>query len=297
MKAAVVHLNGVPTVVMPRGEDWIDVTRAAQDYDRLIEGRESDPLRSVGDLVERGWFNRSFYRRVLEFVQRNGRLADYTLQELPPFEQPWRPGKIVCIGRNYRAHVKELGHEMPDEPMFFGKVASACIGPGQPIVVKDWYGRVDHEGEIGVVIGNRAKDVTQADARDCIAGYTLVNDVTAREMQKADIAKGNPWFRAKNLDTFCPIGPAVVMAEALSWPLLEPVELRVNGEVRQQGNTGMFIFDLPRLIEAVTRYVALEPGDLIATGTPEGVSPLKPGDIVELSHPEIGTLRNPVISG
>lgn len=297
MKAAVVLLENTPTVVMPRGEDWIDVTRAARDHDKHVEGIDSAPLSSVGDLIARGLFNRPFYRRILDFVQRNGRLADYTLAAIPPFEMPWRPGKVVCIGRNYRAHVKELGHELPAEPMFFGKVSSACIGPGQPIVVKDWYGRVDHEGEIGVLIGKRAKDVSAEDARHYIAGYTLVNDVTAREMQKADIAKGNPWFRAKNLDTFCPIGPTVVMPDVLGWPLHTPVELRVNGEVRQSGNTDMFIFDLPQLIAAVTRFITLEPGDLLATGTPEGVSPLKPGDIVELSNPEIGTLRNPVVAG
>lgn len=297
MKAGTIELNGVSTVVMPRGEGWIDVTRAAMDYDRQVEGVESAPLRDVRDLVARGLFNRSFYRRVLEFSQRHGRLEDYMLKEAPRFVLPWRPGKVVCIGRNYRAHVKELGHELPSEPMFFGKVSSACVGTEEPIVVKDWYGRVDHEGEIGVLIGKRAKDVPAAEAQGYVAGYTLVNDVTAREMQKADIAKGNPWFRAKNLDTFCPVGPTVVMAEVLGWPLQTPVELRVNGEVRQQGNTEMFIFDLPQLIAAVTRFITLEPGDLLATGTPEGVSALKPGDVVEVIHPEIGVLRNPVVAG
>ena len=297
MKAGVVLLNGERTLVMPRGSDWINVTRAAQDYEKHVEGRDAAPLRDVGDLVEQGLFNRSFYRRVLEFVQRNGRLAEYTLAELPPFQLPWRPRKVVCIGRNYRAHVKELGHDLPPEPMFFGKVSSACIATEQPIIIKDWYGRVDHEGELGVVIGKRAKNVAAEDAQAYVAGYTLVNDVTAREMQKRDIEARNPWFRSKNLDTFCPVGPTVVMAEVLSWPLREPVELRVNGEVRQKGNTEMFIFDLPQLIAAVTRFITLEPGDLLATGTPEGVSPLKPGDLVELSHPEIGTLRNPVVAG
>lgn len=297
MKAGVVILDGVQILVMPAGERWINVTRAARDYDRNVEGKDSAPLRSVSDLLNQQLFHRSFYRRILEFVQRHGRLDDYTLGELPKFELPWRPGKIVCIGRNYRAHVQELGHTLPTEPMYFGKVSSACVGPEEPIVIQNWYGRVDHEGEIGVVIGKRAKDVQPEDAQRYIAGYTLVNDVTAREMQKSDIAKGNPWFRAKNLDTFCPLGPVVVMQEVLGWPLRTPVELRVNGEVRQHGNTEQFIFDLPQLLAAVTRCVTLEPGDLLATGTPEGVSPLMPGDVVELSNPEIGTLRNPVVAG
>jgi 5-oxopent-3-ene-1,2,5-tricarboxylate decarboxylase/2-hydroxyhepta-2,4-diene-1,7-dioate isomerase len=294
MKAGVIQLGGEAVVVMPAGERWINITRAALDHDKHVEGVESAPLRSVGDLIARGLFNRSFYRRILEFVQRHGRLAEYTLPELPAFSLPLRPGKVVCIGRNYRAHVQELGHDLPPEPMFFGKVASACIGPEEAIIVKDWYGRVDHEGELGVVIGKRAKDVPEEDVQAFIAGYTLVNDVTAREMQKNDIAAKNPWFRAKNLDTFCPVGPTVVMAEVFGWPLREPVELRVNGAVRQQGNTEMFIFGLPRLIAHVTRFVTLEPGDILATGTPEGVSPIVPGDLVELLHPEIGVLRNPV---
>jgi len=297
MKIGVVHIEGVSTVVMPLGEHWINVSKAAHDYDAAVEGIESPLLHDVSDLITRGLVNRSFYRRVLEFVQRYNRAAEYILDPLPPLRQPWRPGKVVAIGRNYAAHVRELGHETPSEPLFFGKSSTACVGPGDPIVVKDWYGRVDHEGELGVVIGRRCKDLQPEQAREVIAGYTLVNDVTAREMQKAAIAKGNPWFAAKNLDTFCPIGPVVVLPDVLDWPLRVPIATHVNGECRQSGNTEQFIFPLPELLAAVSRYMTLEPGDLVATGTPEGVSPLRPGDVVEVSSPEIGVLSNPVQLG
>jgi 5-oxopent-3-ene-1,2,5-tricarboxylate decarboxylase/2-hydroxyhepta-2,4-diene-1,7-dioate isomerase len=161
--------------------------------------------------------------------------------------------------------------------------------------VKDWYGRVDHEGELAVVIGKRAKDVKAEDARDYIAGYTLVNDVTAREMQKGDKSQGNPWFRSKNLDTFCPVGPVVVLRDTLSWPVKVDIEVTVNGVKRQSSNTGKWIFDLGTVIAYVTKFMTLEPGDLIATGTPEGVAALEPGDEVSVRVPEIGELKNPVI--
>jgi 2-keto-4-pentenoate hydratase/2-oxohepta-3-ene-1,7-dioic acid hydratase in catechol pathway len=222
--------------------------------------------------------------------------AKYLLDEPLEFLQPFRPGKIIAIGRNYDAHARELGNEPPTEILYFAKTPSICIGPEQPILTKPAYGRVDYEGELGVLIGRQAKGVTEEEARACIAGYTIVNDVTAREMQKRDIAQGHPWYRSKNIDTFCPIGPAIALPDAFSWPLEITVETRVNGDIRQQGNTRDFIFPVARLISYVSSYMTLEPGDLIATGTPEGVGPLQPGDIVEVTIEGIGTLRNPVQS-
>jgi 5-oxopent-3-ene-1,2,5-tricarboxylate decarboxylase / 2-hydroxyhepta-2,4-diene-1,7-dioate isomerase len=294
MKAGVVLADGRRTVTMPLGERWVDVSRAYRDYQREVEDRDVPEMRDLLDLIRAEGITRSFYRRITEFVQRHGRLEKYVLPDEPKFQLPWRPGKIIAIGRNYRAHVEEFDNQMPTEPIFFAKANSACIGPDEAIVIKPWYGRVDHEGELAVAIGKRAKDVRPEDALDYIAGYTLLNDVTARAMQKADIARGDPWFRSKSLDTFCPIGPVLVFPEVLSWPLEVDIEVAVNGEIRQKSNTAKFIFDLPTLMAHVTRHITLEAGDVISTGTPEGVSPLNPGDIVEVRAPGIGLLRNPV---
>ena len=145
-----------------------------------------------------------------------------------------------------------------------------------------------------MVIGARGRHVNAAGARNIVAGYTLVNDVTARDVQRKDMASGNPWFRSKSADTFCPLGPVVVMAEVFDWPVIVPLETRVNGVVRQRSDTGRFIFSIPEVIAAITRFITLEPGDLVAMGTPEGVGPLNDGDLVEVSNPQIGVLRNPV---
>jgi 2-keto-4-pentenoate hydratase/2-oxohepta-3-ene-1,7-dioic acid hydratase in catechol pathway len=294
MKAGVARVGEDRVVVMPLGSRWLNVTRLWADYNENVEAIDPAPLRCVGDLVRRGYMNRSFYRRVAEYAQRHGRLDQYSLEGEPDFCLPLRPGKIIAIGRNYRAHAEELGNAVPEEPLFFCKSPTACIGPKDPIVVKDWYGRVDHEGELAVVIGAGGKDIAHDRALEHVAGYTLLNDVTARDMQKADKDRGHPWYRSKNLDTFCPVGPLVAFRETLSQPLEVDVTTRVNGEVRQQGNTRQFLFDLETLIAHVSRYMTLEPGDLIATGTPEGVGPLQPGDSVEVECPDIGVLHNPV---
>jgi 2-keto-4-pentenoate hydratase/2-oxohepta-3-ene-1,7-dioic acid hydratase in catechol pathway len=202
---------------------------------------------------------------------------------------PVVPSKIVCVGRNYREHAKELGNEPPTELLIFLKPPSAVIAPGEPIRRPRVSERVDHEGELGVVIGKVCRNLRDdADVRGYIRGYTCVNDVTARDLQKKD----GQWTRAKGFDTFCPVGP-VITDEVDPWAGLG-VETRVNGEVRQRGNTRDFIFSLDAIIRYVSRVMTLLPGDLIATGTPAGVGPLKAGDVVEVSVEGIGTLKNPV---
>ena len=204
---------------------------------------------------------------------------------------PVEPTKVVCIGRNYREHAKELNNEVPAEPLVFLKPASAVIGPGDEIRrPTDLSQRVDHEGELAVVIGRRCYRLGEKDdIRSYVAGYTCLNDVTARDLQKKD----NQWSRAKGFNTFCPIGP--VVASGLDpWKGLR-VQTHVNGELRQDGTTADFIFPLDVLMRYVTSVMTLEPGDVIATGTPAGVSPLQAGDVVEITVEGIGTLRNPVV--
>ena len=214
--------------------------------------------------------------------------------EAIPLEQavllpPVRPSKIVCIGRNYREHAAEFGHEVPKEPLLFLKATSALLSPGGVVRRPKISERVDHEGELGVVIGKTCyQPPADTDIRQYILGYTCVNDVTARDLQFSD----GQWSRAKGFDTFCPVGP-IVTSEIDPWAGLA-VEARVNGEVRQQGNTRDFIFPLDVVIRHIAQAMTLFPGDLIPTGTPSGVGPLKAGDNVEISVKGVGTLSNPV---
>lgn len=197
------------------------------------------------------------------------------------------PSKIVCVGRNYREHAAELGNEVPVEPLIFFKPPSSVIGPGQSIVRPKISARVDHEAELGVVIGKRCRNLkADEDVRPYILGYTCVNDVTARDLQKKD----GQWTRGKGFDTFCPVGPVVV--DTLDpWAGVD-VEARVNGQVKQQGNTRDFIFALDVVIRYIAQVMTLLPGDLIATGTPSGVGPLVAGDKVEITVAAIGKLQN-----
>lgn len=197
------------------------------------------------------------------------------------------PGKIVCVGRNYAAHAKELGNEVPAQPMLFFKPTSAIIASGETIRLPRASTKVDYEAEIALVIGRRARRVAAADALDFLAGVACANDVSARDLQKSD----GQWGRAKGFDTFCPLGPTVT--SGFSWDTLEVIG-RVNGEVRQHGHVRDLIFSIPALVEFITGVMTLEPGDVILTGTPEGVGPLAPGDVVEVEIPGVGVLSNPV---
>jgi 2-keto-4-pentenoate hydratase/2-oxohepta-3-ene-1,7-dioic acid hydratase in catechol pathway len=203
---------------------------------------------------------------------------------------PVRPSKIVCVGRNYVAHAKELGNDVPPVPMLFLKPPSALIGPGEPIVLPGTSRQVEYEAEIGVVIGTRVRDADAAQAERAIGGYVCVNDVTCRDLQKSD----GQWGRAKGYDTFCAVGPAV--RSGLDWRTLEVIG-RVNGQERQRAPATDMHFSIPALVSFISGIMTLEPGDLIATGTPAGVGPLHDGDVVEVEIPGVGILSNPVRDG
>jgi 2-keto-4-pentenoate hydratase/2-oxohepta-3-ene-1,7-dioic acid hydratase in catechol pathway len=203
---------------------------------------------------------------------------------------PVRPSKIVCVGRNYRAHAAELGNDAPAEPLIFLKPPSSLIAPGKHILRPRLSQHIDYEGELGVVIGRLChKLAPQQDVRPFILGYTAVNDVTARDLQKKDAQ----WTRGKGFDTFCPVGP-LVTDEIDPWAGVR-VETRVNGEIRQDGNTQDFIFALDVIVRYIAECMTLLPGDLIATGTPAGVGPVFSGDVVEVTVAGVGTLSNPVL--
>lgn len=201
---------------------------------------------------------------------------------------PVDPGKIVCVGRNYAAHAAELGNEVPKEPLIFLKPPSAIIGPGEPIFLTPQSQRVEHEGELALIVGRRCSQLKDSDdPLTYLLGYSCLNDVTARDLQKSDVQ----FTRAKGFDTFCPVGPHI---ETELDPTDVLVELHVNGAIRQSGRTSLMVYPVAFLVRWISRVMTLNPGDLIATGTPAGVGPLVAGDVVEVSVGGVGVLRNPV---
>ena len=237
-------------------------------------------------------------------VERDGRLfwldgdifgryeagAEVPAGEPHKFLAPVTPSIVVCIGLNYKDHAAEMNKKLPAEPLVFMKPQSAVIGPDDEIRIPSWAGRIEHEAEMAVVIGRRTSKVKAADAMSHVLGITCLNDVTARELQAKDVQ----YSRAKGFDTFCPIGPCIAVG-------LDPSELAVegwvNGERRHNSNTRELIFPVPYLVEHVTRFMTLNPGDVITTGTPSGVGPLTPGDRMMVKVEGVGTLSNPCVAG
>jgi 2-keto-4-pentenoate hydratase/2-oxohepta-3-ene-1,7-dioic acid hydratase in catechol pathway len=227
-----------------------------------------------------------------------GKLSSVPKEEIDPLPlqqtallAPVQPSKIVCVGRNYRAHAAEMQHEVPVEPLIFFKPPSSLLNPGGEIRRPAISERVDYEGELGVVIAKRCYRLAEGeDVRPYILGYTLVDDMSARDLQKKD----NQWARAKGFDTFCPVGPTVT-DEIDPWRGVN-IETRLNGQVKQQGNTKDFVFPLDAIIHYISKVMTLMPGDLIATGTPEGVGPVVAGDVIEVSTEGVGTLKNSVVN-
>lgn len=203
---------------------------------------------------------------------------------------PLTPSKIVCIGRNYAKHAAELGNDVPSEPLIFLKPPSAIVYDGDAIVMPKGAGRVDYEAEIGVVIGKRARHVPVDEAWSYVSALVPVNDVTARDLQAAD----GQWTRAKGFDTFCPVGTPVPL-DGIDRDALR-VTARVNGEIRQDGPASDMVFDIPTLVAHISGIMTLEPGDLIATGTPDGIGPLAPGDHVVVEVEGVGSVSNPVVA-
>jgi len=210
-----------------------------------------------------------------------------------------RPGKIICLGKNYAAHAAEFDSEIPSTPIFFSKATTALNGPFDPIVLPRGARRVDGEAELAVIIGRTACHVTEADAHDVIAGYTILNDVTDRDAQR----DGKQWFRGKSADTFCPLGPFLVTRDEVPHPHHLRITQRVNNQLLQDDYTGQMLFKIPFLIAFLSATITLEPGDIIATGTPAGIGSarqppvlLRAGDTVEIAVENLGVQRSPVVA-
>jgi len=201
---------------------------------------------------------------------------------------PVAPPKMLCIGRNYAEHAAERGHEVPKEPLVFLKPPTTLIGPGQPIVLRSHNGNVHHEAELAIVIGRGGFNIPQEMALDHVLGYTCANDVSDRDFQAND----GQWWRAKGQDTFCPLGPWITNDIEASDVR---VTCRINGELRQDSRTSLMVYKIPFLVSYLSRFITLETGDLILTGTPAGVGPIRPGEVVEIEVEGIGVLSNPVV--
>lgn len=202
------------------------------------------------------------------------------------FLPPFAPKKIWCVGRNYMNHIKEMDNEIPKEPVIFMKATTAVVGSSDFIRIPKWAGRVDYEGELAVIIGRHGRSVKEEDALEHVIGYSIMNDVTARDLQKRD----GQWTRAKSFDTFAPFGPAMLLVKEM--PKDAGIRTYLNGKVVQKSTFENMIFPVRRLISHISNFATLEPGDVIATGTPGGVGPMKPGDVVEVEVDGIGKLRN-----
>lgn len=263
---------------------------------QLTDGRFCDLTIALGTLAPKSVFDavcdQDLHANLLWLPLRE----DYCLPASTALACPLpAPNRILAIGRNYADHAKELGNAIPDEPVVFQKANSSITGPGESIVLPTAIGQVDHEGELLVVIGTGGRDIALDAALEHVAGYSIINDVTARAKSKALQAKGYPWFLAKCRDTFGPIGPVVVVASSLAEQFPLTIDVTVNGTLRQHGTTDQMIHDVAALIHYLSTVTELMPGDCIATGTPSGVGPLVTGDSVTVTITGIGTLTNPVI--
>lgn len=284
MKLGSMQIADKPVPVFSVGDSWYRIECIWPE----TKGRDLLSLVSDDILLER-LSDTHFLSSVSENSMQTARIP-----EPIEFCMPYQPRQIICVGRNYAAHAAELGNEVPAKPLLFNKLPSSCIGPNDTIEILEEDGRTDYEGEIGVILGKNAQNIGKDEVFDAVLGYCLVNDVTARDIQQTAKEKGHPWLEAKNRRTFCPFGPYITSRDEFVWPPKFDLELKINGVSRQNGCTDQFIFDIPTLVSHISCNFPLLAGDIIATGTPEGVGALKSGDIIELSAYGLGHLRNPV---
>lgn len=254
--------------------DWMDTDGAChQSARRLVDSADEAKLQAAGAIVA---------------------LSSIELQSPIP-----RPGKVICIGLNYRDHAEESGMDIPEQPLVFSKFSSCVVGEGADVKLPRGAKEVDYEAEFGVVVGKTATDVSEADAMDHVLGYCNINDISARDFQFAD----GQWQRGKSCETFCPTGPFIATADEVADPHALRIQFRLNGKTMQDSSTSQLIFNVPQLISYLSGFVTLEPGDLISTGTPPGVGfarkppvYIQPGDVMEVEVEGLGVLKNGVIA-
>jgi 2-keto-4-pentenoate hydratase/2-oxohepta-3-ene-1,7-dioic acid hydratase in catechol pathway len=289
------YQNGTPQIGVDINNEIFNFSLAWELYKQFKSQGKGPRLDFLQIMVEADFFNLETIEEVMDTLKGIRPVDDLKIKKNFGFHPPiGRPQKILCMGRNYKAHAQELGNPVPEEPIFFSKSPSSLLAHEKAIQIPKGVGRVDFEGEFVVVIGKRAARVSESKAFDFVTGFSILNDVTARELQKKDVKEGKPWFRAKSFDTFCPFGPYLVPVSSVRDYHNLKLQVRVNGEVKQETELTDMIFDVPEIISYFSEHCTLEPGDVIATGTPAGVGPLSSGDVVECEITEIGTLRNSV---
>lgn len=298
MKIARVDTGGEVAAYGVAGPDGrlYDVKRVLQSVSE-IRGNSAEPPRSMLETAMGGARLHGLFLDALQELERHGLLERFALPADARLLAPLtRPNRILAIGRNYAEHAKEQGNQVAEEPIVFLKASTSVIGPDAAIEIPGWVGRVDYEAELLVILGRGGKNVSEEEAMGMVAGYTVFNDVTAREQQKKDQERKHPWFRSKSMDTFGPMGPHLVTADEVPDPHALRITCTVNGVVKQDDSTRSMVYRIPTLIAFLSKWFALEPGDVIATGTPAGIGPIVPGDVVECSVETLGTLRNPVVA-
>jgi len=293
MKIARFELDGKPKIAVKSSHIWFD-------YDTILESRgftpkrdESQPESIITEMIRAGVLNENIVREQLQWASFDGKKYHLNLDELTPL-LPMRPGKIIGVARNWKKHAKEQGKELPASPIYFTKSSNCAIGPEEAITFSKDIGRVDHEGELGVVIGKTTKGVKESSADLYIHSYTIVNDITARDIQRELQANGYPWTAAKSLDSFAPIGPCLALPGRMLPLDKQKIEVKVNKKIRQKSILSEMNWSVPELIEVISKNITLEAGDVIACGTPSGIGPIEPGDEVTVQISGIGTLVNSV---
>jgi len=287
-----------PRVGLQTDEGTLNFTYVWQIFKEIKGFRKAPDLHFLQIMVELDYFSRETFMEVIDTVKEFRTLDDLKVGDNIRYDVPMsRPQKILCLGRNYKKHAEEFGNKVPAEPIIFSKLPSTLLPHDGLIRIPEDVGRVDHEVELAVIISKSGYRIGEGRAMDYVAGYTIANDVTAREMQKKDMSQQKPWMLSKGLDTFCPMGPYLIPRDIVYDPHTLEIKLRVNNEMRQHTNTGDMVYKIPELISYISKFVTLQPGDIICTGTPEGVSPIAPGDLVEAEIEGLGILRNRVVAG
>lgn len=292
MKLFVFEKDGFLNVGVEEGSHKININMLSEAMEHIGE-REAPYVDSVSSAIEQfeeikkmiAWGKKTFKDQFYELFKVNVK------KYYPPVD---KSSMVICLGKNYVEHAKETGGDIPEEPILFGKFASLSISDGDIIMYPKWATRIDPEPELAVVIGKECKNVSKDKAMECVFGYTIVNDITERDIEFKDMAKGLPWFRSKNFDTSLSIGPYIVTKDEIKSPHNLNIELYVNGTLKQKGNTSDMIFKIDETIAYISKFITLTPGDVISTGTVPGILPINKGDEVVVKIEKIGELRNRV---